>query len=86
MLVWSMAHRKTVVLASVLVVLSIIPLFMLVGKNFLPDDDASQYNVIVRTPEGTSLAATTNFAERVAQDIRQLPGISHTLMTAGARR
>jgi HAE1 family hydrophobic/amphiphilic exporter-1 len=84
MLVWSMAHRKTVVLASVLVVLSIVPLFALVGKNFLPDDDASQYNVLVRTPEGTSLAATTNLAERVAQDVRTLPGIEHTLMTAGA--
>ena len=83
MLVWSMAHRKTVVVASVLVILSILPLFAFVGKNFLPADDASQYNVMVRTPEGTSLAATTNLSERVAQDIRQLPGIRHTLMTAG---
>jgi HAE1 family hydrophobic/amphiphilic exporter-1 len=83
MLTWSMAHRKTVVAASVLVVLSIVPLFALVGKNFLPADDASQYDVIVRTPEGTSLAATTNLAERIAQDIHGLPGIQHTLMTAG---
>ena len=83
MLTWSMAHRKTVVFASVLVVISIVPLFAFVGKNFLPDDDASQYNVIVRTPEGTSLAATANLSERIAQDIRQLPGIQHTLMTAG---
>ena len=35
---------------------------MFVGKNFLPQDDQSQYNVLVRTPEGTSLAATTNLA------------------------
>ena len=83
MLTWSMAHRKTVVLASVLVVLSIFPLFAFVGKNFLPANDASQYNVIVRTPEGTSLATTTNLSERIAQDIRRLPGIQHTLMTAG---
>ena len=83
MLTWSMAHRKTVVLASVLVILSIFPLFAFVGKNFLPADDASQYNVIVRTPEGTSLAATTNLSESIAQDIRRLPGIQHTLMTAG---
>ena len=83
MLTWSMAHRKTVVLASVLVVLSSVPLFAFVGKNFLPDDDASQYNVIVRMPEGTSLAATSNVAERVAQDIREFPGVEHTLMTAG---
>ncbi|HVP46233.1 MAG TPA: efflux RND transporter permease subunit, partial [Bryobacteraceae bacterium] len=83
MLEWSMAHRRAVVAASVLVVLSIVPLFLFVGKNFLPADDQSQYNVRVRTPEGTSLAATTNLTERIAQDIRKLPGVAHTLMTAG---
>ena len=56
---------------------------MFVGKNFLPQDDQSQYNVLIRTPEGTSLAATTNLAERIAQEIRGLPGVAHTLMTAG---
>ena len=56
---------------------------MFVGKNFLPQDDQSQYNVLVRTPEGTSLAATTDVAERIAQEIRKLPGVAHTLMTAG---
>ena len=86
MLTWSMDHRKTVVLASVLVILSIVPLFAFVGKNFLPADDASQYNVEVRTPEGTSLATTTNLAERIAQDVRALPGVRHTLMTSTSAR
>ena len=80
---WSMEHRRVIVAASALAILSIVPLFMFVGKNFLPNDDQSQYNVHVRTPEGTSLAATTNLAERIAQDIRKLPGVAHTLMTAG---
>ena len=57
---------------------------MFVGKNFLPADDQSQFNVLVRTPEGTSLAATTALTEQIAQDIRQLPGVEHTLMTAGS--
>jgi HAE1 family hydrophobic/amphiphilic exporter-1 len=83
MLKWSMAHRKTVVAISVGVILSMVPLFMLVGKNFLPQDDQSQYNVLIRTPEGTSIAATANLAERIAQDVRGLPGVAHTLMTAG---
>ena len=83
MLTWSMAHRGVVVAASVGVILSIVPLFMFVGKNFLPQDDQSQYNVLIRTPEGTSLAATTNLAERIAQEVRGLPGVAHTLMTAG---
>ncbi|HXK01170.1 MAG TPA: efflux RND transporter permease subunit, partial [Verrucomicrobiae bacterium] len=83
MLEWSMRHRKTVLAGCVLTILAIVPLFMFVGKNFLPADDQSQYNVVIRTPEGTSLAATTNLAERIAQDVRGLPGVSHTLMTAG---
>ncbi len=80
---WSMAHRKTVVLLCGLVIFSIVPLFMVVGKNFVPVDDQSQFNVLVRTPEGTSLAATTNLVERISQDIRQLPGVQHTLATVG---
>ena len=80
---WSMAHRKTVMLLCALVILSIVPLFMVVGKNFVPVDDQSQFNVLIRTPEGTSLAATTNLVERISQDIRQLPGVMHTLATAG---
>jgi len=83
MLTWAMAHRKTVILASGLTVLSIVPLFMFVGKNFLPADDQSQFNVLLRTPEGTSLAATTQIAENVAQQIRALPGVESTLMTDG---
>ncbi|HXB68489.1 MAG TPA: efflux RND transporter permease subunit [Candidatus Acidoferrales bacterium] len=83
MLKWSMAHRKSVLAFSGLVMLSIVPLFMLVGKNFLPTDDQSQFNVLIRTPEGSSLATTANTADRMAQDIRQMPGVAHTLMTAG---
>jgi HAE1 family hydrophobic/amphiphilic exporter-1 len=83
MLTWSMAHRKVIVGASVLTVLSIVPLFMLVGKNFLPADDQSQFNVLLRTPEGTSLASTTQVAENIAQRIRALPGVESTLMTDG---
>src|SRR4051794_16721548 len=83
MLHWSMQHRKAVVALSVLVVMSIVPLFMMVGKNFLPQDDQSQYNVLVRTPEGTSLAATSGVTERIAQEIRKLPGVAHTLATVG---
>jgi HAE1 family hydrophobic/amphiphilic exporter-1 len=84
MLAWAMAHRKTVVTLCVLVVFSSIPLFMFVGKNFLPADDQSQFNVLVRAPEGTSLAATTAIAERIAADVRRLPGVDHTLLTVGS--
>jgi hydrophobic/amphiphilic exporter-1 (mainly G- bacteria), HAE1 family len=83
MLKWAMAHRWAVVLMCLGVVVSIVPLFMLVGKNFLPVDDQSQFEVNVRAPEGSTLAATSRTVEKIAQDLRRLPGVTDTLVTIG---
>lgn len=83
MLEWSMHHRKTMVAVSVLVSLSTVPLFMVVGKSFVPTDDRSEFSVAVRAPEGASLAATLTVADRIARDIRELPGVRATLTTVG---
>src|SRR5436190_80455 len=83
LLQFSMAHRWVIMTLVVLVFLSIIPLFMLVGKNFLPIDDQSQFEVSIRTPEGTSLGATAQVFERVATEIRKIPGVTDTLSTVG---
>jgi hydrophobic/amphiphilic exporter-1 (mainly G- bacteria), HAE1 family len=83
MLTWSMAHRWVIVAACLIVIVSIVPLFMFVGKNFLPVDDQAQFEVNVRAPEGSSLAATATLAERIAGDLRKLPGVTDTLTTIG---
>jgi HAE1 family hydrophobic/amphiphilic exporter-1 len=83
MLNWSMRHRWVVVLLCVGTILSIVPLFMFVGKNFLPVDDQSQFEINVRAPEGYTLPATSALVERIAADVRQLPGVTDTLVTVG---
>src|SRR6266436_4526132 len=83
MLRWSMNNRWAIVLVSVLVIISIVPLFMFVGKNFLPTDDQSQFEVSVRAPEGSTLAATDAIVEKVATSIRQMDGVADTLVTIG---
>ncbi|MEQ1885539.1 MAG: efflux RND transporter permease subunit [Bryobacteraceae bacterium] len=83
MLEWSMSHRKTMVAISVVVSLSTIPLAMVVGKSFIPSDDQSEFQVTVRAPEGTSLAGTLTIAERIARDVRGLPGVTDTLTSIG---
>jgi hydrophobic/amphiphilic exporter-1 (mainly G- bacteria), HAE1 family len=82
-LVWSMGHRKTIVFGCLLVVISIAPLFMMIGKNMIPRDDQSQFNISIRLPEGSSLAATTKYAEGIARSVRPLKGVTHTLATVG---
>jgi HAE1 family hydrophobic/amphiphilic exporter-1 len=78
-----MRHRWVIVTACVIVILSIVPLFMFVGKNFLPVDDQAQFELNVRAPEGFSLPATSNLAQRIATDVRSLPGVMDTLVTIG---
>ena len=80
---FSMAHRWVIISLVVLVFLSIVPLFMFVGKNFLPVDDQSQFEVSIRTPEGTSLSGTSQIFEKIAAEIRKIPGVTDTLSTVG---
>jgi HAE1 family hydrophobic/amphiphilic exporter-1 len=83
MLRFSMGHRWVIISLVVLVFLSIVPLFMFVGKNFLPVDDQSQFEISVRTPEGTSLTASAQIFERIAAEVRKMPGVTDTLATVG---
>ena len=50
---WSLAHRGIVAGIAVLVLLSSVPLFMIANKNFMPNDDQSEFEVGLRAPEGT---------------------------------
>src|SRR5262249_60022811 len=62
---------------------SSVPLFMIVEKNFMPNDDQSEFDVNLRAPEGTSLEATEVVVNRVAAAIRaRLPeDVAYTLVT-----
>jgi HAE1 family hydrophobic/amphiphilic exporter-1 len=80
----SMAHRWAVVIVCIAVVAATVPIFKTLGVNFVPDEDESRFQVSVRLPVGSSLAATQSLLDRIARDIReQLPGVSDTLAIAG---
>ena len=55
LLKWALSHRKLMVGMSAIIILSMIPLINFVGKDFLPQDDTSQYQITLKAPEGTSL-------------------------------
>ena len=88
---FSMSHRWVIVTLCVFTFLSIFPLFAGipgtgwtgVGKNFLPVDDQSHFEVTIRAKEGSSLGATAQIFERAASEIRKLPGVTDTLVTVG---
>ncbi len=81
---WSMAHRWVIVAASIVALLSVVPLGIVVGKDFLPKNDESQFEVSVRTPEGTSLEETEVIANRIARDVKRIPGVDYTVVLVGS--
>ncbi|MGQ0507268.1 MAG: efflux RND transporter permease subunit [Myxococcaceae bacterium] len=83
LLEFSMRHRWIIVLASVLALLSTGPLAMAARKGFLPVDDRAQFEVIIRLPEGRSVAATELVGQRVARLMRSFPEVTATLVTVG---
>lgn len=80
----AMRFRWAVVLICIVTVISIVPLYKFVGMAFLPDEDESVFQISVRGPQGTSLAATQSILDRIARDVReQIPGLRNTVVNAG---
>ncbi|HEV7700591.1 MAG TPA: efflux RND transporter permease subunit [Pyrinomonadaceae bacterium] len=80
----AMRFRWAVVLICLVTVASIVPLYKFVGMAFLPDEDESIFQINVRGPQGTSLAATQSILDRIARDVRQrMPGLRNTVVNAG---
>ena len=80
-------HRWLVVLVAVLLVGSIPFQLKYVAKDFVPEDDQSEFEMIVRAPEGTSLEASQLLVARIARDVRKLNGVKYTITsTAGTEQ
>jgi len=80
---WSLRHRWVIVVVSLLVMCSTVPLFKAVGKDFLPHDDQSEFEVTVQTPEGFSLERTDETLRDIEGRLRGLPHVAHLLTTIG---
>jgi hydrophobe/amphiphile efflux-1 (HAE1) family protein len=80
---WVLDHRWVVVVAAAGTLGSCLPLLRSVPKGFLPKNDEAQFEITVRTPEGTSLAATNLAAERIARELRAWPEVTATVQTIG---
>jgi HAE1 family hydrophobic/amphiphilic exporter-1 len=79
-----MERRWIVGILMVVTLGSFVPLVGIAQKNFLPLEDESRFDVNIRAPEGTSLQETSLISERIARQVRGLPGVLGTVTTTGA--
>ncbi|MEQ1860059.1 MAG: efflux RND transporter permease subunit [Chthoniobacteraceae bacterium] len=88
LLAWSLQHRSIVMLAAAAVTASLWVLVPLSRFNYMPQDDSSEFEVVVEAPEGSSLARTDALLREIetrlkAIDIGGVKAVTDTLVTVG---
>ncbi len=82
---WALRHRiamAVLALGSFATALAM-PAMGLLGGEFFPVSDNSEFNIAVQTPPGSNLEYTKRKLEEVAVIARSIPGVSHTYATVG---
>ncbi|HKA17089.1 MAG TPA: efflux RND transporter permease subunit, partial [Blastocatellia bacterium] len=72
---WSLNHRLIVVAIAVATFAITFPLNALVGRDFIPPDDQSEFQVSLNWPEGTSIEGTSKAAIEISDRISQIPEV-----------
>ncbi len=85
---WSMHHRWVVMTAAGLVVATLWPLTKHTRFTYFPQDDSSEFEVAMQTPEGSTLEKTAEMCTEIerrlkAIRVRNEPAILDTLVTVG---
>lgn len=53
------------------------------STEFMPIEDRNQFNVRLELPPGTALQTTAEYAEQMAVELREIPGVELTFVTVG---
>jgi len=85
---WSLHHRWVIMLASALCFCTIPMLGKMTKFTFVPQDDSSEFEISLQTPEGSDLARTTAICEQLVAKLKTLKindqqVIADTLITVG---
>jgi HAE1 family hydrophobic/amphiphilic exporter-1 len=80
---WSLRHRWVIVLATIATFLSTPVLFMMVGSDFVPKDDQSEFEVAITLREGTTLASADAQCAELEERLKKIRGVTNVFTTIG---
>jgi len=81
---WSMRHRLTVVGLAVLFFAGSLGMARFVKSEFLPKEDQSEFEIMVKAPLGASLTRTREIMEDIRGRLRGTPEIGYVFYSIGA--
>src|SRR5262245_10330273 len=85
---WSLHHRWVVMTASGLCFVSLVVLGKMTRFTFIPQDDSSEFEISLQTPEGSDLERTAQICGQIEERLKTLridhqPVVLQTLITIG---
>jgi HAE1 family hydrophobic/amphiphilic exporter-1 len=80
---WSLRHRWVVVGVSALLLFSTPAIFRLVGMEFVPQDDQSEFQVVATMPEGYTLERADGVFQEMEARLRKLRGVTNLFTVIG---
>lgn len=80
----AMSHRVATLLLALVVVLAAVPLYQQIRQEYIPTNtDEGEFDLMVRTPEGLSVAAMDELAHILEAELRAMPAIKTMLVSVG---
>jgi len=80
---WSLRHRWVIVLATILTFASTPVLFIMVGSDFVPKDDQSEFEVAITLKEGSTLASAETQCAELEERLKKVRGVTNVFTTIG---
>ncbi|HND56793.1 MAG TPA: efflux RND transporter permease subunit, partial [Pirellulaceae bacterium] len=80
---WSLRHRWAIVLTAGAIIFSTPVVFGWVGKDFVPRDDQSEFEVAMTLPEGYTLDRAERLLTEVEGRLKKLRGVTHVFSVIG---
>ncbi len=83
---WALGHRKTVLFGAIGLFVASMFLFPLIGSEFVPKEDQSEFGMRLETPVGSSLEYTTVKVAQAEAELKKIPEIKLLYSGAGGGR
>lgn len=81
---WSLTHRKTIVFGAIAIFVLSFMLMGMLGSQFFPESDQSQFNLTINAAPGSSLEQTSMICEKVEKILQDRPEVKTVLTTIGS--
>ncbi|MGQ0813866.1 MAG: efflux RND transporter permease subunit [Gemmatimonadota bacterium] len=82
-LAWSLMHRKTVLAGALVSIVAAFAILPALGFTWMPEIDAHEFNINLRTDPSSRLNFTTQKSLQLAEEIRKNPAVEFTYASVG---